>query len=182
VSNHFGYEYFDAPYGRGYRGYRRSGNGDDYLPWDAARAFCRAHGIRSALDLGCAKGFLVEALLEEGVRAVGYDVSRYALSFAAHLPCFEHDVRHGIPRVADAVFALGLLVYVDEPELAAVLASIRAATRRFFLFASYYAGDAQAVPDPWRRITRPHVWWKAAITGSGFTFSHRDHAFDVYTT
>lgn len=39
--------------------------------------------VHSALDVGCAKGFLVEALLRHGVDAYGVDVSEYAIAEAA---------------------------------------------------------------------------------------------------
>ena len=35
---------------------------------------------RTALDAGCAMGFLVEALRERGVEAYGVDISEYAIS------------------------------------------------------------------------------------------------------
>src|SRR5205085_1310369 len=34
---------------------------------------------RRVLDVGCAKGFLVEALRDRGVEAFGFDVSEYAI-------------------------------------------------------------------------------------------------------
>ena len=43
-----------------------------------ARVFARI-GARRALDVGCASGPLVSALLEEGVDAYGIDVSQYAI-------------------------------------------------------------------------------------------------------
>ena len=176
----FGYGYFDDPSGCGYRGYGRAGNGEGYLPWAAARAFCLAWGIRTAIDLGCAKGFLVEELLSAGVDAVGYDVSDYALTFARGLPCYRHDVRDGVPGQADAVFALGILLYVGEDELPEVLGAIRRATGRFLLVSGFYEGDEQEVPDPLRRITRSHEWWRAQIEDAQFRFSERREAFDVY--
>lgn len=182
ASEPFGYAYFDDPNGLGYRGYHRDGNGDGaYLPWRAAREFCETHAVRSAIDLGCAKGYLVAELLAAGVDAVGYDVSAYALSFAAGLPCYRVDIRSGVPRSAEAVFALGVLLYLDEDELPAVLARIRRATGRFLLFSSYYEGDDQTVPDPHRQITQPYDWWRDRLSQSGFTFDHRGKCFDVYT-
>ncbi|MBI1759298.1 MAG: class I SAM-dependent methyltransferase [Actinobacteria bacterium] len=176
----FGYEYFDDP--DGYRGYHQDGNGDgDYLPWQAAVEFCRSRGVTSAVDVGCAKGFLVAELLTSGVDAVGYDVSAYALSFTRGLPCSRADVRDGVPRAAEAVFALGVLLYLDEHELADVLTNLRRATGRFLLFSSYYEGDPQDVPDPLRRITRPGDWWRGRLTHAGFGFDHRGKCFDVYT-
>lgn len=177
----FGYAYFDDPHGSGYRGYHRDGNGDgDYLPWQAARKFCQDHGVSSAVDVGCAKGFLVAELLDARIEVTGFDVSEYALSFATGLPCYPADIRHGIPRQAEAVFVLGVLLYLEEAELPAVLAHLRQATGRFLLFAGYYEGDGQDVPDPLRRITRPYRWWRAQLTSAGFNFDHRETCFDVY--
>lgn len=39
----------------------------------------RELGVRRAIDIGCAKGALVKALLDEGVDAYGADVSKYAI-------------------------------------------------------------------------------------------------------
>lgn len=178
----FGYGYFDHPTGPGYRGYHRESNGDGpYLPWRAAREFCAEHHLASAIDVGCAKGFLVAELLDAGIDATGYDVSRYALSFATDLPCYRADVRKGIPGHADAVFALGTLVYVDENELSRTLGYLRQASDKFLLVSNYYQGDSQDVPDPFRRITRPYGWWRSKITNAGFSFDCRERFFDVYT-
>lgn len=178
----FGYGYFDDPAGLGYRGYRRDGNGDGgYLPWVAAREFCLANRVKSAVDIGCAKGFLVAELLGAGIDAAGYDVSSYALSFANGLPCYLADVRDGVPRTAEAVFALGVLLYLDETELPGVLADLHRHATRFLLFSSYYEGDEQDIPDPLRRTTRPHEWWRVVLATTGFSFSHRGECFDVYT-
>lgn len=178
----FGYGYFDDPGGLGYRGYRQEGNGDGgYLPWNSAREFCVANRVTSAIDVGCAKGFLVAELLDAGIDAVGYDVSAYALSFATGLPCYQTDIRQGVPRTAEAIFALGVLLYLEEAELPRTLAGLRRRATRFLLLSSYYEGDEQDVPDPLRRITRPHTWWRRMLADSGFSFSHPGECFDVYT-
>lgn len=178
----FGYGYFDDPSGFGYRGYERDANGDgSYLPWIAARDFCLSRGVRTAVDLGCAKGFLVAELLGHGVDAVGYDISSYALAFARELPCYRADIRGGIPSSGEAVFALGVLPYVDEPELPGVLRAVRAATSRFLLFSCYYEGDPQDVPDLLRRTIRSARWWRELLAAHTFCFESRGAAFDVYT-
>lgn len=178
----FGYEYFDDPEGHGYRGYRRTATGDgDYLPWTAAREFCKDNNVVSAIDVGCAKGFLVAELLDAGVEAVGYDVSSYALSFAAGLPCYQADLRDGVPRSAEAIFALGVLLYLSEEELPAVLIDLRNSATRFLLVSGFYEGDEQDVPDPLRRITRTYEWWREAFADAGFKFNNRGECFDVYT-
>src|ERR1700675_1482354 len=51
---------------------------------------------KAVLDVGCAKGFLVEALRDRGVEAFGIDISPYAISEV------RPDIRH-FCRVASAV-------------------------------------------------------------------------------
>jgi SAM-dependent methyltransferase len=180
-SENFGYDYFDNPEADGYRGYHRDRNGDyPALAWSDCARFCREAGLASALDLGCAKGYLVEALLDAGISAVGYDVSHYALSFAKRLPCHYHDIREPIPDTADAVFALGVLQYFNEDELAGVLMNIGCATRHILLFSTYYAGQPQEVPDTLRRVTQSLAWWRETLTSAGFTFCSREKYFDIY--
>jgi hypothetical protein len=50
------------------------------------------------------------------------------------------------------------------------------------LFSSYYAGVAQDVPDPLRRIIRPRDWWRQRIELAGFRFEREDLLFAVYAT
>lgn len=178
----FDFAYFDDPTGCGYRGYYRDGSGDaGELPWPAARDFCRHRRVCSALDLGCAKGFLIAELLAAGVEATGYDISEYALRFAAGLPCQHRDLRDGLDRTVEAVFALGVLLYLREEELPGVLVDIHAHATRFLLVSGYYAGEEQAVPDPLRTITRSRAWWRAQIGGAGFRFEEEGAEFDVYS-
>lgn len=177
----FGYQYFDDPSGHGYRGYQRSRNGDGvYLPWAVARQFCQARQISTAVDIGCAKGYLVAELLSASIDVVGYDVSSYALSFTGGLPCYQRDIRLGVPRRVEAIFALGVLLYLDERELCGVLSDLHVKTGRFLLISNYYATQSQAVPDPLRRITRTKRWWRQEIEHAGFRFDHEGEAFDVY--
>src|SRR5437870_13556529 len=54
---------------------------------------------RKVLDVGCAKGFLVECLRDRGVEAYGFDISEYAISQV------RRDVRPycKVASVADAI-------------------------------------------------------------------------------
>lgn len=177
----FDYDYFDNPDAYGYQGYNKYASGDQYVSsWDRIAEFCLDQRILTAVDLGCAKGFLVEALISRGIRAIGYDISAYALSFAEHLPCKVHDLRHGVPAQADAVFALGVLLYLEESEIANALRSIYGATHKLFLFSSYYINENQKVPDPLRRLARSRYWWRTQIEGAGFIFNTQEEYFDVY--
>lgn len=181
TARQFGYDYFDRPDGDGYRGYNRDGTGDgEYLPWPVARDFCLRHRIRTAADFGCAKGYLVAELCSAGIDAVGYDISDYALSFTSGLPCHHRDLREGLSHTVDAVFALGVLAYLNEDELDLILIALRCRTARFLLVSNFYLGAEQIVPDPLRRITRNRTWWRQQIERAGFRFDHQGDAFDVY--
>lgn len=178
----FDYDYFDNPTALGYRGYSREKWADDPLPpWKEVTEYCVAAHVSSAIDVGCAKGFLVRELLAAGIEARGFDVSDYALSFAVGLPCRVGDIRDGVDGRADAVIALGVLQYVDEAELAGALRAVHAASRRLLLHASHYAESRQVVPDPLRRITRSRSWWRDRIGDAGFQLYEQRPFFDVFS-
>lgn len=63
----------------GYASYTRASSNADALAWVLAHHF----ELRSTLDVGCARGFLVEALRELGCEASGCDFSEYAINTAA---------------------------------------------------------------------------------------------------
>jgi SAM-dependent methyltransferase len=78
VSRQFGEMYFDGPREYGYGGYRYDGR---WVPVarDIIKHFRLQPGMR-VLDIGCAKGFLVKDLVDQGSDAYGLDVSRYAVT------------------------------------------------------------------------------------------------------
>ncbi len=90
---------------------------------DRTAAFlCRYRKPGQALDLGCAKGFLVEALHARGVmRAVGVDISFYAVSQSeppTHGCLIVADIRSGLPvrsGSCDLVTALDLFEHLEQP-------------------------------------------------------------------
>jgi SAM-dependent methyltransferase len=76
TSKQFGREYFDGDRKYGYGGYHHDGR---WLP--VAEDIIEHYSILEGrvLDVGCAKGFLVNAFEMRGVDAYGIDVSRYAV-------------------------------------------------------------------------------------------------------
>lgn len=90
-----------------------------------AAFLCRRCRPARVLDLGCAKGFLVEAFLAHGAAAAfGLDVSPYAVSAggpAARGRLLVADVEAGIPLRAsscDLVTGLDLFEHLPDPGLA----------------------------------------------------------------
>lgn len=77
ISRQYGHEYFDGPRECGYGGYFYDGRWVSVAA-DIVEHFGLTQGAR-VLDVGCAKGFLVKDLVDQGIDAFGVDVSEYAL-------------------------------------------------------------------------------------------------------
>lgn len=93
------------PYGKAYYTAYRGGPYERTEPWLAqfqsvAEHICADIAPRTALDAGCAKGFLVEQLRDRGVDAEGIDISDYAISVA------REDIRPHL-RVASVLEPFG---------------------------------------------------------------------------
>jgi ubiquinone/menaquinone biosynthesis C-methylase UbiE len=77
VSKKFDKEYFDGTREFGYGGYKYDGR------WKPVAkdiiSFFNLKKKDKILDIGCAKGFLVKDLLDEGIDAFGVDISEYAI-------------------------------------------------------------------------------------------------------
>ena len=77
ISRQYGQEYFDGAREYGYGGYSYDGRWV-LVAADIVEHFGLEAGAR-VLDVGCAKGFLVKDLVDQGIDAFGVDVSEYAL-------------------------------------------------------------------------------------------------------
>lgn len=120
----------------------------------------------SALDAGCAMGFLVEQLRERGVDASGIDVSEYAIS-QAHESVREQ-VRVGslaepLGRRYDLVVCIEVLEHIPAAEADAAVANLCAASDRILLSTTPEDfGEASHVN------VRPPEAWSAALAREGF--------------
>ena len=77
-------KYYDEEYYKNYAyangmAYER-GNGWEEVFGNHADRIVKEIAPKKTLDVGCAKGFLVEALRDRGVLAYGIDLSEYAVS------------------------------------------------------------------------------------------------------
>lgn len=179
----FGYEYFDSPRSlTGFRGYAQEGNGAEGrrdFPREA-RAIASIAGVRSVLDVGCAKGFLVRALRDLGIEAYGADVSEYAIGSA------ERTVRPFLRVVSaqeidageryDLVHVSGVLVYMTYAEIRRVLRRFSEIARigiivneptREQITAWYDAEDVTGL-DPLRKQELSRSEWDRLVTEAGF--------------
>lgn len=120
----------------------------------------------SALDAGCAMGFLVEELRKRGVDASGIDVSEYAIS-AAHDSVREHvrvaSLGEPLGRRYDLVVCIEVLEHIPAAEADAAIANLCAASDRLLLSTTPEDfGEASHVN------VRPPEAWSAALAREGF--------------
>ena len=77
ISRKYGKEYFDGSRDYGYGGYHYDGRWKPVAK-DIKKTF-KIKKNDKLLDIGCAKGFLINDLLDIGVDAYGLEISRYAI-------------------------------------------------------------------------------------------------------
>ncbi len=134
----YGGFYFDAPKDP----WEYSGYGGEYVDVDDFRQLAvqvrDLLGARSALDVGCAKGFLVRALRRQGVDAWGADLSEYAVNTAPDevRPWLRVGRCQDLPfpdSLFDALILMETLEHIPPPELDRTLEEIRRLTKRWVL-------------------------------------------------
>jgi SAM-dependent methyltransferase len=144
----------DRAYLSGYERYDRdtsNANSAAYMAW-------RTFPAGTALDVGCATGFVVEALRELGVEAVGVDISQYAVDHAApgaagHLR--RADIRDGLPFPDDAfdlVTALETLEHLEPTSIPDALAELARVSRHWVLCTIPSFGPNRNGPGGWFQV------------------------------
>ena len=108
--------------GNGHEGYEDSKYTKDFLKNIAGRIY-EDRKPESVLDVGCAMGYLVEALRDLGVEAYGVDVSEYAISkvredlkpFCKAASALE-ELPEDFPRHFDLVTAIEVAEHLYEED------------------------------------------------------------------
>jgi len=141
-----------------------------------ARFLCRRCHPQRVLDIGCAMGFLVEALRAQGVReAYGADISLYAVTQAAsaqrrHL--MVADARAGLPirsSSCDLVTAVDVFEHLADPwptlsEIGRVLCDQGHAFLKIC-----HPRHPNAHRDPSHVNVRSVAYWRGAFRCAGFS-------------
>jgi hypothetical protein len=129
---------------------------------------------KSALDAGCAMGFLVEALRDRGVEAYGFDISDYALSRAREdIKPFLWQASAAAPldRDYDVIISTEVLEHLSPVEAEAAVENICHHTSDVIFSSS---------PDDFREATHLNVrgpeYWAELFAHHGF---YRDVDYEV---
>jgi hypothetical protein len=127
----------------------------------------------NALDVGCAHGFLVEALRDRGIDAKGFDVSDFAISQVredVRPHCWVGSALDPIPGHYDLVTCIEVLEHLEEKDADLAVGNICAVTDDV-IFTS--------TPTDYREEThvnvRPPEYWAGLFARHGFA---RDLGFD----
>jgi SAM-dependent methyltransferase len=120
----------------------------------------------SVLDVGCAMGFLVEALRKRGVEAWGIDVSEYAISQVDETVreyCQVGSITDPPDRRYDLTVCIEVLEHIPPAEADAAIASLCASSDRLLI---------SSTPEDYSEATHLNVQpveaWSAALAREGF--------------
>lgn len=121
------------------------------------------------IDVGCAKGFLVEALCERGVDAWGIDISEYAIgevhpSVADR--CFVAGITGDLPDVLpgefDLVTCIEVVEHIPATESAAAIEGLSALAPRVL-----FSSDPNDYAEATHLSVRPEEDWSALFARHG---------------
>ncbi|GAA1444832.1 hypothetical protein GCM10009641_64680 [Mycobacterium cookii] len=123
-------------------------------------------GQGRVLDVGCAKGLLVQALREKGVDARGFDISQHAVE-AAHEDVREHlwvaSATEPIEGHYDLVSMIEMIEHMGPQDAQAAIDRVAAVTDRVLFSSSPADHD-----EPTHVNTKPTAVWAAWFAERGF--------------
>jgi SAM-dependent methyltransferase len=129
---------------------------------------------RTALDAGCAMGFLVEALRDRGVEAEGVDLSSYAISQVradVRPYCRVGSILEPFPRRYDVVTCIEVLEHLPAAAAEPAVANLCAATEEVL-----FSSSPDDYTEPTHANVQPPEYWAELFALHGFV---RDVDFDA---
>ena len=121
---------------------------------------------RRVLDVGCAKGFLVEALRDRGVEAFGIDVSAYAIGEVradVRPYCRVASATEPLDGPWDLITCIEVLEHMSEAEGRRAIANICAAADDVL-----FSSTPDDFDEPTHVNVRPSSWWVERFAEHGF--------------
>lgn len=114
--NDYGQEYYQSSCGKAYE----RGNGWEEIFGKYADRILKEIKPHKTLDVGCAKGFFVEALRDRGVEAYGIDISEYAVSQVREdiRPfCMVQSALLPVKEKYDLITCIEVLEHIDNQDI-----------------------------------------------------------------
>ena len=156
----------------GYERYDRdtsNANAAAYMVW-------KNFDVRTTLDVGCATGFVVEALLELGMDAMGSDIAQYAIEHPAQgVPpkrLVWGDLTDRLPfKTAqfDLVTALETLEHLPPDRVPTALKELRRVTKHYLVCTIPSFGENEHGPGGWFDVkVRPEKLDEYRAKGEGY--------------
>lgn len=133
---------------------------------------------RNAVDLGCAKGFFVHAMREQGIEAKGIDVSEYAIQHAYGLSkghIVQGDFASGAItfRGFDLVTCMDVIEHIPEGEaLDSFVSGIRESLNigGYALIRTVFYRHPKDT-DPTHVTIQPREWWVSGFAQFGLDYA-----------
>ena len=180
IAKRYGREYFDGDRKYGYGGYRYDGRWVSVAA-DILEHYKLAHTSARILDVGCAKGFLVNDLMhvDSSVQAFGLDVSHYAIT-RAFPPSVVGRLHLGsavaLPfpdKSFDLVVSINTLHNLRYPRLIKALQEMKRVSRGgiFVQVDSYRTPEEKALFEDWVLTARWHGYpddWLKLFAEAGY--------------
>jgi SAM-dependent methyltransferase len=160
----YGPSYYEHYWGSG-GAYERNAQWLGFFEAVAAGIVREIHPL-SVLDAGCAMGFLVEALVKQGVDAQGIDISNYAISRVDESirdRCRVASLTEPLGRRYDLITCIEVIEHVPPEDTETVLANLSQATDMLLL-----STTPQDYGEPTHLNVQPPEFWSAALAHHGF--------------
>ena len=129
---------------------------------------------RTVLDVGCAKGFLVEALRDRGVEAFGLDISQYAIGQVREdiKPfCWVGSAADALSRRYDLIVCIEVLEHLSEIDAQTAVNNLCQHSDDIL-----FSSSPDHHPDPTHVNVQPVEYWAQLFAGYGF---YRDVELDA---
>lgn len=151
----------------------------------AFRAILQSLPVKTILEVGCNKGWNLEALSSlNGYNLYGVDPNQYAIDIGSFPPhaqvlmgsCFDIPLPD---NSVDLVFTCGVMMHVTHDDLTKAVTELLRVTSKYLMLIEYYSTQEQEIP--WHGLT--NILWKrdyasscAGLLLSGFL--DRSQGFD----
>lgn len=135
--------------------------------------FCKINNRDTILDYGCAKGFLVKAMMQLGYDCYGVDISEYAVQKCD--PSVRDRIEiltEGKLKNYDFIVCKDVLEHISYNSLSTILCRLRRSCKKLFVVVPLGENGKYVIEEYEKDIT--HViredlaWWLKALSDAGF--------------